>query len=178
MPVRALWMGLLLVAGGAMAEEEKSSDLATRVEGYLGVIDTPVTAETWRSLGPDALPILESIASSAEALPGRRARAIKAWGLIAGEESAEWLVALAQEEAQPFPVRRSALLTSRTRLSEVDFLQAYEPVLQKSSNVRLRLVAAEALIQRSPVRGCASVRNVALEVGLPLEQALKRCKKK
>src|SRR3954469_8820235 len=57
-------------------EELSAEEVRDHVEGYLGSIDTPITANQWKALGPRAVPILERIAMDQHDLPTRRAKAI------------------------------------------------------------------------------------------------------
>ena len=69
-------LGLLLLlslpAVAATAESVKQT-----VEAYLGSIDTPISDARWKALGPDAGPLLASIAAT-DPLPTRRAKALHA----------------------------------------------------------------------------------------------------
>src|SRR5256885_16842904 len=57
-------------------ESLSADEVRQHVEGYLGSIDTPITANQWKALGPRAVPMLERIATNQNELPTRRAKAI------------------------------------------------------------------------------------------------------
>src|SRR5256885_7224780 len=58
-----------------------SGTVREQVETYLSTIDVAVNAPQWQALGPDAAAVLMEIASSDQALPLRRTRAVGALGV-------------------------------------------------------------------------------------------------
>ena len=59
-------------------------EVAQRVDEYLGTIDTPITADEWRALGPRAVNPLAAVATDTEALPSRRGKALGALTALGG----------------------------------------------------------------------------------------------
>lgn len=179
MSKRKGWV-LMAVLGttNAFGAGGSADDLRGQVKAYLNSIDTRITAADWKALGPEAAPILREIATSADTLPLRRARAIEGWSAV-GEGDSSWLVDLARTEQEQFLVRRSALVASKARLSQAQFVEKFQPLLQEGVDVRMRQEAGRALIAVSPTRGCAAVqRNVATtrQAEGVLKTLLKKCR--
>jgi hypothetical protein len=159
----------------ALSDEE----VAQRVDEYLGTIDTPITADEWRALGPRAVNRLAAIATDAEALSTRRAKAVGALSVLGGSRARQVVVELAQSEQAPFAVRASALHGAGRLLGAKSLSKTLGPVLEKAREPPVRAVAADVLAGRAGASGCSAVRaQVARE---PEEtrghfaRALERC---
>src|SRR4051794_27064900 len=70
------------------------AELADRVEAYLHVIDTPVTASQWKQLGPRATALLEARALDKEQLPTVRSRALEGLASVPGTGSERLMLEL------------------------------------------------------------------------------------
>lgn len=172
--MNALPLLLLLVAGGraphplpssAAAQAPAASqpalsdeEVVRRVHGYLGSIDTPITAEQWRALGPRAVAPLTSVATDPEALPTRRAKAISALSILGGEQARQVVLDAARSDGEPFAVRASALHGAGRLLDAKALSAALRPVLQKAPQAPVRATAAEVLAHHAGASGCAAVR--------------------
>jgi HEAT repeat protein len=153
-------------AGGATAPPADPAALRGAVEQYLGTIDRPVSESTWRSLGPDAVPILEEIAASADVLPSRRARALDALGILGGDRAEATLLRFARDGGAPWPLRASAVRGAGRLLAPERTATELQPVLERDGDPRVRAAAAETLAARAGAAGCAAVRSqVAREPG-------------
>ena len=67
------------VLGGSARGSPVDPELRARIEGLLGAYRAVTVAE-WRSLSPDAAPVLEAVARDRTALPTWRARALAVCG--------------------------------------------------------------------------------------------------
>src|SRR5689334_15192837 len=83
-------------------------DVREQVETFLSTIDTPVTAQQWQALGPQATPVLMEIASSQQ-LSLRRARAVEALGMRKDAAAADLVGRLAAGVTEPKAVRLAAV---------------------------------------------------------------------
>src|SRR4051812_13158374 len=62
--------------------EMTDAELRSSVQSYLGSIDTIITGDRWRALGPKAAAILEELATDESKLPTRRARAVEGLSFV------------------------------------------------------------------------------------------------
>jgi HEAT repeat protein len=145
-------------AAGAPADLSEA-EVRLRLRALLGAIDTPVTEEDWRALGPRGPTVLAEIAASASEWPARRARA--AWGLsvVGGPQAVPTLERLGRSSAESFPVRAAALEGLGRLLPPERLLAALSPVLGDPGEARVRAVTAEVLSRRAPQAACAAVRD-------------------
>src|SRR4051812_3979713 len=91
------------------APQLSDAEIRERVNTYLGTIDTPISAERWRALGPRAADVLAAIATDGEDFPSRRAQAVHGLVMAAPAQATAVVTRLAQDEAQPVSVRIAAL---------------------------------------------------------------------
>ncbi len=148
-------------AGGAEA-----CDPAVREKtlALLGAIDRPIRPETWRALGPEAVPVLEEVAAS-RALPTRRALALEGLAALGGDRAETLHRSLAGDRKAPRAVRRAAV-RGLGRLVAADRLDAaLRPVLERDPDRAVRASAAEVLSRRSPATSCAAIRAQARREG-------------
>jgi hypothetical protein len=191
----ALLLAALLAAPAAQADQQSRAlpqqpdanfsrelsddDIRETVRSYLGSIDTPITADRWRALGPRAAPVLEQIAQDHERLPTRRARALEGLSFVGSQRAPELMVQLAQRESEPAVVRMSAMRGAGRLLEPAKLLSVLQPVLTLDKNAHLRATAAEVLARRVPSAGCASVREQVgretSEKRLAFARAVKAC---
>ena len=163
-----IWMliGLLLAAPGprrgqrvpgvAPAEKIPDEEIARRAEGFLGSIDTPVSENQWRALGPRAALVLEPIISDPDAMPSRRAKAVGGLIVAAPARAALLVGKLARDEGQPVVVRVAAMHGARSVLPASKLVTELRPVLDDARDPGLRGVAADVISQAKG--GCAAVR--------------------
>jgi HEAT repeat protein len=153
--------------------------LRQRIDAYLGVIDRPISAEAWRSLGPRAVPILVAIVNAPDERAWRKANALAALATIGGPEAEATVVAQAHETRSPWSVRVSAVRGAGYLLGAERVAGELRPVLERDPDRRVRAAAAEALTRRSGSAGCAAVKAQAArepaEVRGMYRRALKVC---
>jgi HEAT repeat protein len=133
-----------------------------RVETYLATIDTPITREQWKALGPAAVPILEQEAGAEDALPTRRARAVEGLAAIGDPDAQPLLARLAADPEAPFVVRAAALRGQGSLLPPGRLMVSLRPLLEDSADPRVRGVAAEVLARHAPASGCKAVASQAM----------------
>ena len=154
-------------------------EVAQRVDEYLGTIDTPITADEWRALGPRAVNRLAAVATDPEALSSRRGKALGALTALGGARARQVVLDTARSEQAPFAVRASALRGAGHLLGPKSLATTLSPVLEKARDAPVRATAAEVLAAHAGASGCSAVRaQVARE---PQEtrghfaRALERC---
>jgi hypothetical protein len=119
----------------------------------LGNIDTPMPAETWRSLGPRGAALLLEAVNDSHALPTRRARAIDGLAAMGWSTAAPQLGALANSESEHRAVRFAAVRGLHA-LAPDDSVPLVG-VLTRAQDARVRALAAEMLSRRTG--GCESI---------------------
>jgi len=134
-------------------------EVAQRVDEYLGTIDTPITADEWRALGPRAVNRLAAVATDPEALSSRRAKALGALSVLGGARARQVVLDTARSEQAPFAVRASAIRGLGQFLGPQALAKELKPVLQGSGEVPLRATAAEVLAGHAGAAGCSAVRT-------------------
>ncbi|TMA27773.1 MAG: hypothetical protein E6J78_08865 [Deltaproteobacteria bacterium] len=163
-------------AAGA-PESLSDEEIARRANGYLGSIDTPISAEQWRALGPRAATVLEPIIGDRNALPTRRAKAIDGLVAAAPSRAAQLVGKLARDETEPVVVRVAALHGARRALPSAKLIAELKPVLESARDPGLRGVAAEVITHAKG--GCAAVRARLEREGADeraaYDRALRRC---
>ena len=154
-----------------------TEEVRERIGGYLGSIDRPITSDEWRALGPQAAEVLEPIATDAQAMPSRRAKALEGLVAVAPDRAALLVGKLARDEKEPVVLRVAALRGAGEVLSEAKALAELKPVLRSARSPGMRSTAADVLSRRRS--GCAAVRQQAAretEVHRgAYESALARC---
>lgn len=163
----------------ASAPALSDAEVAQRVDAYLGSIDTPITADEWRGLGPQAVAPLAATATNPDALSTRRAKALGALSILGGARARQVVLDAARSEKEPFAVRASALRGAGRLLGPKALAKELKPVLQGAREAPLRATAAEVLAGRGGASGCAAVRAQAArepgEVRGQFARALERC---
>ncbi|HVP67734.1 MAG TPA: hypothetical protein VMT17_10785 [Anaeromyxobacteraceae bacterium] len=150
----------LLAALLGAAPPAADGQLRLAVDTYLGSIDTPISAARWKALGPRAPAVLSAIARDEGDLPGRRATAMAALGLVGGPEA----LAAARElsvAGAPFAVRVEAVNALSRLVSPSELRAALAPVMKGAAEARVRAVAAEALARHAPEETCGAVQAQA-----------------
>ena len=140
------------------AQESLTDDqVRERIEGYLGSIDTPVSAQRWRALGPRAAPRLEAIIADPAQFPSTRAKALDGLVAAAPDRASALVGKLARDEKQPVIVRVAALHGAGEVLQEQRALTELRPVLQSAKSTGLRAEAADVISRKKG--GCVEVRE-------------------
>ena len=158
MSVRLTGMAILLAGalrGSAVAASEP--DVRARVDALLGAYRA-VTAAQWRTLGPDAVPVLESVVRDPSALPTRRARALAALGVVQPAAAGPLIRQLVAEGTAPVVLRCAAVDVAPGVLGpgSADVLV---PLLRDpEAPVRLR---SARVLAGSGASGCRAVASVA-----------------
>ncbi len=168
---------LHLLSLPALAVPSASDEaLKQTVETYLSSIDVPISAARWKALGPDAAPLLASIAQS-DALPTRRAKALHALALVDAARAAPLATADVADAAQPLVVRSAAARAVALSLPPAEAVGVLRPVLS-SASAPLQRRAAEALASVGP-EGCSALvahaEGLSAEAQAPFASALARC---
>lgn len=143
-------------AGDAAALTD--AEVRARVERYLGAIDTRVTSAQWRALGDRAVPALAEAVDDSGARPSRRAAAVGALGAIGGTQAKAIVTRVAQDDAQPFPVRSAALRSAPGLLDAATLAKTVLPVVKGARTAAVRAVAAEVAARAAPDTSCSAVR--------------------
>jgi HEAT repeat protein len=148
------------IASAGAATPPADAALRRRVDAYLGVVDRPIPEESWRSLGPAAVPVLEEIARSGQA-PWRRSNALVALSILGGERAEATLIEHARDASAPWSVRAAAVRGAGHLLSPERALALLRPALERDADARVRATAAEALVRSSGSAGCSAARAQA-----------------
>jgi HEAT repeat protein len=164
-------------AEAAQQQQFSADEVRERVNGYLGSIDRPITAENWRGLGPQAADVLEPIVNDANAFPSRRAKALEGLVAVSPQRAAKIVGGLARDEREAPVVRVAAMRGAGEVLSHSKALSELKPVLRSASEPGIRKTAADVLSRHKS--GCAAVKEqVARESAEHREayqRALERC---
>jgi HEAT repeat protein len=120
-----------------------SGPVREQVETFLSTIDTPVSAQQWQALGPDAAPVLMEIASTRSHLPSRRARAVEALGMRKDARAADLVNGLATTASEPKSVRMAAV-RALPQVARDRAQAALAPLLQ-DGDLHIRAATAGAL---------------------------------
>ncbi len=156
-------MTMLLLLAALLSPEEAR----VKVQALLGSIDRPITAEQWRSLGPNAGAVLEEIATDPQQFPTRRAKAVEGLAAVAPDRAAPLLGRMARDEKEATVVRVSAMRS----LPPERVVTELKPVLQSARSAGMRKAAAEVLSEHKA--GCALVRQQAAREKAGLREAFR-----
>jgi len=154
MSARTTGVGILLAAIlGGSARSEPEPQLRARVDGLLGAYRAGTVAE-WRTLGPDAAPMLERVARDRAALPTRRARALAALGTLRPAAAGPLIRELVAEGTAPV-VLRCAAVDAAPNVLGPDASEVLVPLLRdQEALVRLR---SARVLAASGADGCRAV---------------------
>jgi len=153
-------LAAVLLSAPAMSDAE----VRARVESLLGTIDRAIPADSWRALGPAAIPVLAEIAASEDQMPSTRSMALGALGAADPARAETIARALVDAPDEPLTVRETAVRTLGRVLSSVQLRAALAPALRSARPVGLRSVAAETLARHAGQEACAEVMDqVSLE---------------
>lgn len=154
---RAAGLVLLFLAFArtSLAAETDPAVVRARVDSYLSSIDTRISPERWRALGPEAAPILSAIAQDTTELPTRRAKALAALGIVDAATAAPLVRGLTSDASAPYVVRSTAVRAAPTVLGSKEATTLLLPILRGSSS-SLRARAGEALATTGTT-GCQAV---------------------
>jgi hypothetical protein len=151
-----------------------------RTLALLGAIDRPIRPETWRALGPEAVPVLAEVAASNE-LPTRRALALEGLAALGGPRAESLHRSLAADAKAPRTVRRAAVRGLGRLVAARELDAALRPVLERDPDRAVRATAAEVLSRRSPSTSCGAIRAQARREGsasAPFSRALAACERR
>lgn len=156
----------------APVQQLSDDELRSKAEAYLGGIDTPISAERWKTLGPRAALVLEPVVLDAQAMPSKRAKALEGLSFVAPDRAALLVSKLARDEEQPVVVRVAALHAAGRVLPAAKVVAELRPVLEGAREPSMRGVAAEVLSHSRG--GCAVVRAQAGREGREEREAYHR----
>jgi len=148
-------------AATAPAQDLSDAEVESRVRTYLGAIDTPISADRWRALGPRAVAPLEAVLRDPNALPSRRAKAVEALSVVGGARARQLVLETARAEQEPFGVRASALRGAPRVLPAKELARQLRPVMERAEDPTIRATAAEVLARHAAKSSCAAVRAQA-----------------
>jgi hypothetical protein len=151
--------GLQTPAADKEPVKRTPQQVKAQVESYLNSVDTPISPEQWRALGPEAAPVLEAIAQDPKKLATRRARALSALTIVGSPRASRLVVTIAQREGEASVVRMSAVKAAGDLLQPAELVTAVKPVLEKARDARVRAAAAGVLAKRNPKEACGSVKS-------------------
>jgi HEAT repeat protein len=137
------------------------------VRALLGVIDRPVSPESFRRFGAAGEAALADIARSRDLAP-RRARALEVLAALRSPRAEEVHHAVARAADAPRTVRRTAVLGLGWVLPADRALTVLRPFLERDPDPGVRAAAAEALAGAAPAGACGEIRLQARrETGTP-----------
>jgi len=139
-------------------EELSADEVRDHVEGYLGSIDTPITANQWRALGPRAVPMLERIAMDQHELPTRRAKAIDGLAALGDTRAPALFKRIASQDSEKINVRFAAVRGLAQVTPPAQAVTNLKPILQGAKDSRVRALAAEQIAVRSRGKSCDLVK--------------------
>ena len=145
----------MLPPGGDQSASLSDEEVKSQVGAYLGSIDTPISRESWRGLGPRGAAQLLSVVNDGRMLPTRRARALDGLAMMGWSEAAPTAFTVASSETENLAVRFSAVRAVSALLSEASGDAQLTSLLKTSKEPRVRAVAAEALSERTG--GCGVI---------------------
>lgn len=154
------WLNASPLAASA-APTRDLNETALQIRAYLGSIDTPISPEQWRALGAQAIPQLETIATNLKELPTQRAKAMEglaAFGSSVDQPTAQFLLRIANDDSQVFTVRRTALYAYGEVAKKEQLLSTVKPLMEHSTDHRLRFQAAQLLVRHAPSDACDSIK--------------------
>ena len=158
----------------APSEQLTDQEIRDRIETYMGTIDTRITPEQWRALGPRGAAILEQIAQNPNVFPTKRAKAVAGLSAIGSSSSSAVLMNLAKSEQAPLTVRLAAVHGAPGVVPETQLAAELKPILENAKDGHVRGAAAEVLSRHG---GCSLVRAQAQREDDPvrMQHALQRC---
>jgi hypothetical protein len=139
-------------------EELSADEVRQHVEGYLGSIDTPITANQWKALGPRAVPMLERIAMDQNELPTRRAKAIDGLTALGDTRAPALFKRIASQDSEKINVRFAAVRGLAQVTPPAQAVTNLKPILQGAKDSRVRALAAEQIAVRSRGKSCDLVK--------------------
>jgi hypothetical protein len=159
------------------AQELSDAEVRERVQAYLGAIDRPVSAASWKALGPKAAPVLEAVIADGAEFPSTRAKAVDGLVAVAPDRAAAVVGTLSRDEQQPAVVRVAAMHGAAQVLPSQRTVSELRPVLRTAKSAGLRAEAADVLSRKRG--GCTEVRDQVTreraEHREAFQRALKRC---
>src|ERR1700750_627058 len=174
MSARVTGVGILLAAIlGGSARSASEPELRARVDALLGAYRALTVAE-WRTIGPDAAPMLEHVARDRTALPTRRARALAALGTVRAAAAGPLIRELVAESTAPV-VLRCAAVDAAPNVLGLEASDVLLPLL-RDQEALVRLRSARVLAASGP-EGCraVSVRARTLPASDPVARTAARC---
>jgi hypothetical protein len=134
----------------AAAPSRPEAEVRELIEAWLGAIDTPISAASWRSLGPAARPLLRAVADDEHRLPTRRARAVGALAAFAAVDDRPAFEGMMLDEQAPLVVRLAAVRALAAGTPDAELPAVLGSVLERPMDVRVRAHAALSLVRRLP----------------------------
>ena len=148
---------LALVLLAADAPVQSPAEVRAEVRALLGVIDRPISAESFRRFGPAGEAALADIALSRDFAP-RRARALEVLAELRSPRAEEVHQAIARAAEAPRTVRRTAVLGLGRLLAADRAPGVLRPYLERDPDAGVRAAAADALAGAAPGSACREIR--------------------
>lgn len=155
-------MPTMLLALAVAAAPAASPEVRADVAALLGVIDRPVSPESFRRFGSEGEAALADIALSRD-LPPRRARALEVLAAIRSARAEDVHRTVAASTDAPTTVRRAAIFGLGRLLPRESAAAAIRPFLERDRDPRVRAAAGEALANSGAA--CGAVRAQAAKEG-------------
>lgn len=155
---------LVFAAGEVGPPAEPPVDVRAEVRALLGVIDRPISPESFRRFGAAGEAVLAEVALSRDFAP-RRARALEALAALRSPRAEEVHQAAARAADAPRTVRRTAVLGLGRLLAADRAPAVLRPYLERDPDPGVRAAAAEALAGAAPATACGEIRLQAREEG-------------
>jgi hypothetical protein len=144
-------------AGTTQQQDLSDDQIQARVQAYLGDIESRITADHWKALGPRAGSLLQSIALDPAQFPSRRAKAAYGLALAAPDQAEPVLTTLAQDDSVASGVRIAAIQGMARIVAPAVAARKLSKVLRSARDPGVRGVAAEVMAA-SGTSGCAQVK--------------------
>jgi HEAT repeat protein len=152
----------LAVAAAPAAGPVPSPEVRADVSALLGVIDRPVSPDSFRRFGSEGEAALADIALSRD-LPPRRARALEALAALGSPRAEDVHRTVAASPDAPPTVRRAAVRGLGWIVPKERAAASLRPFLERDRDPRVRAAAAEALAGSGAA--CGAVRAQAAKEG-------------
>jgi hypothetical protein len=132
-------------------------EVRTQVLAFLSTLDPPVSEASWKALGRRAGPILRDYVADASHFPADRAMAIDALAIVGGANAAKIFRDAANDDAEPFVVRFSAMRALATAAGPESSRDDLAALLARAREARIRAAAGEVLARRDAAASCPLV---------------------
>lgn len=145
-----------MAVDGVRVNALNDDEVAQQAQSFLGSIDTPISVERWKSLGPRGAALLQKVMVDGAELPTRRSRAIDGLAMMQWVDATVAVKGLAASETEPPAVRAASVRAISTLMSGLEGDAALSTLLRTANETLVRAAAAEMLSRRTG--GCIAVK--------------------